>query len=74
MGGRSALARIRPVEDSATPATVSGVPSAMTRPPASPPSGPRSMIQSAVLITSMLCSMTTTVLPLSTKAFSTASR
>jgi hypothetical protein len=32
-------------------------------PPLSPPSGPRSMIQSAVLMTSRLCSMTTTVLP-----------
>ena len=35
-------------------------------PPSSPPSGPRSMIQSAVLITSRLCSITTTVLPAST--------
>jgi carbon storage regulator len=35
------------------------------RPP-SPPSGPRSRIQSAVLMTSRLCSMTTTVLPAST--------
>ena len=41
----------------------SGVPVATTRPPSSPPSGPRSMIQSAVLITSRLCSMITTVLP-----------
>src|SRR5437899_1299513 len=35
-------------------------------PPPSPPSGPRSMIQSAVLMTSRLCSMTSTVLPWST--------
>ena len=38
-------------------------PAATTRPPPAPPSGPRSMTQSAVLITSRLCSMTTTVLP-----------
>ena len=35
-------------------------PSTTTRPPPSPPSGPRSMIQSAVLMTSRLCSMTST--------------
>ena len=44
-------------------ATSSGVPVATARPPASPPSGPRSMTWSAVLMTSRLCSMTTTVLP-----------
>jgi hypothetical protein len=32
------------------------------RPPRLPPSGPRSMIQSAVLITSRWCSITMTVL------------
>ena len=42
-------------------------------PPRSPPSGPRSMIQSADLITSRLCSMTTTVLPWSTRRRSTPS-
>jgi hypothetical protein len=42
-------------------------------PPPSPPSGPRSMIQSAVLMTSRLCSITTTVLPLSTSSCSTSS-
>ena len=36
-------------------------------PPSSPPSGPRSMMRSAVLITSRLCSITTTVLPASTR-------
>src|SRR6185437_13357492 len=36
-----------PVYASATPATSSGVPTAITSPPASPPSGPRSTIQSA---------------------------
>jgi cytochrome c-type biogenesis protein CcmF len=41
-----------------TRATFSGVPSAMIRPPRWPPSGPRSMIQSALRITSRLCSMT----------------
>jgi len=35
----------------------SGVPSATTRPPPSPPSGPRSMTQSAVFTTSRLCSI-----------------
>ena len=33
------------------------------RPPSSPPSGPMSMMRSAVLITSRLCSITTTELP-----------
>ena len=41
----------------------SGVPHATTCPPSAPASGPRSMTQSAVLMTSRLCSMTTTVLP-----------
>jgi Cu/Ag efflux pump CusA len=50
-----------------------GVPAATRRPPPSPPSGPRSMIQSAVLMTSRLCSMTTTVLPCSTSSCSTSS-
>ena len=59
--------RNRPVWLSATAATCSGVPSATTMPPPLPPSGPMSMIQSAVLITSRLCSMTMTVLPLSTR-------
>ena len=55
-------------------ATSSGVPSATTAPPPDPPSGPRSMIQSTVLITSRLCSMTMTVFPLSTSEWSTPSR
>ena len=44
-------------------ATCSGVPAAISRPPAAPPSGPRSMIQSAALTSSRLCSTTTTLLP-----------
>ena len=56
---------------SSTVATCSGVPSATTVPPPLPPSGPRSMIQSAVLMTSRLCSMTSTVLPWSTSRDST---
>src|SRR5262249_12973191 len=57
-------ARKRPVYDtSAWDASCSGVPAATTRPPASPPSGPRSTMWSAVFTTSRLCSMTTTVLP-----------
>ena len=46
---------------------------ATIRPPPAPPSGPRSMIQSAVLMTSRLCSTTSTVLPASTKSCSTFS-
>ena len=47
--------------------------SVTTRPPPVPPSGPMSMTQSAVLITSRLCSITMTVLPLSTRLWSTPS-
>ena len=54
-------------------ATSSGVPAATIVPPRVPPSGPRSMIQSAVLMTSRLCSMTSTVLPRSTSRCSTSS-
>lgn len=42
----------------------SGVPVATISPPPSPPSGPKSSTQSAVLMTSRLCSITTTELPL----------
>ncbi len=66
-------ARNRPVWDSAYPATCSGVPSTTTRPPREPHSGPRSTIQSADLTTSRLCSMTMTVLPLSTRPCRTPS-
>src|SRR5712692_7172554 len=55
-----------PVYDSAHAATRSGVPAQTTSPPPLPPSGPRSITQSAVLITSRLCSITRTVLPAST--------
>ena len=61
----SARRRYCPVCDALTAATSSGVPSATIRPPPSPPSGPRSMTQSAVRMTSRLCSMTITVLPFS---------
>ena len=44
----------------------SGVPSKSTSPPFFPPSGPRSIIQSARRMMSRLCSMMTTVLPAST--------
>src|SRR6185369_11774872 len=60
-------------ERSASWATASGVPAATTCPPASPPSGPRSITQSAVLMTSRLCSMITTELPCSTSRFNTSS-
>ena len=41
--------------------TASGVSAATIKPPPSPPSGPRSMIQSASAITSRSCSITTTL-------------
>src|SRR5947208_13552890 len=59
-----------PVNDFVERATSSGVPSATMRPPASPPSGPRSMIQSACFTTSRLCSMMMMVLPRSVKRLS----
>src|SRR5262249_28976549 len=63
-----------PVQASGTPATPSGGPTAIPSPPASPPSGPRSTSQSACLITSRLCSITSTVFPESTSRCSTSSR
>ena len=51
----------------------SGVPVATTSPPAWPPSGPRSITWSAVLITSRWCSITSTVCPASTSRFSDSS-
>src|SRR3954454_10845276 len=68
--GRTAR-RDAPVWLAATAAPTSGGPSATMVPPPVPPSGPMSTIQSAVLITSRLCSMTITVLPVSTRAPST---
>src|SRR5690606_37606266 len=65
-------ARNRPVCDLEFRATSSGVPTATTWPPLCPPSGPRSITQSAVLMTSRLCSITTTVLPCSTSSCSTS--
>jgi hypothetical protein len=56
-----------PVYDRFTLAISFGGPSATISPPRSPPSGPRSMTQSALRIMSRLCSITRTVLPLSTK-------
>ncbi|QEG21586.1 hypothetical protein MFFC18_14440 [Mariniblastus fucicola] len=52
-----------PVMDTEQAATCAGVPQTTTSPPASPPSGPRSIIQSADLSTSRLCSITTTECP-----------
>ncbi len=45
--------------------TCSGVPTATTWPPPSPPSGPRSITQSLARITSRLCSITTSEWPAS---------
>lgn len=63
--------RYAPVALSGMAATSSGRPMATTRPPRAPAPGPRSMTQSATLITSRLCSMTTTVLPASTSRLRT---
>ena len=52
-------------------AIASGDPWATMWPPSAPPSGPRSMIQSASAMMSRLCSMTTTLLPASTSRCST---
>ena len=62
----SICARNWPVCDAGSAATSSGVPAAITMPPSSPPSGPMSISRSAHLITSRLCSITTTLLPAST--------
>ena len=56
--------------DAAHAAICSGVPVATTVPPACPPSGPRSITQSAALITSRWCSISTTVCPASTSRLS----
>ena len=48
----------------------SGVPTAITSPPFSPPSGPKSIMWSAVFIKSKLCSITIIVLPVSTSLWS----
>ena len=53
-------------------ATVSGVPATTTSPPFTPPPGPKSTTQSAVLMTSRLCSITTTVLPWSARRWRTS--
>src|ERR1700733_15986207 len=58
-----ARARKRPVWDCVLRATCSGVPVAMIFPPWSPPSGPKSINQSADLMTSRLCSMTASGAP-----------
>jgi len=55
--------RYRPVIDRGLAATSSGVPTATSSPPPSPPSGPRSMTQSEASMSCRLCSMMTTVLP-----------
>src|SRR5439155_11991650 len=59
--GSSTSRRASPVCDPRARLTASGVPAATTVPPWSPPSGPRSISQSALLITSRWCSITTTV-------------
>src|ERR1035437_3594844 len=66
------LRRNCPVCERLLRAICSGVPSATMRPPPSPPSGPRSMTQSASAMRSRLCSMTITEWPASTSRCSTS--
>src|SRR5260370_24537836 len=63
VGQDSTLSRNLPVCEFSAFAICSGVPLATTSPPSFPASGPRSTIQSAHLITSRLCSITTTECP-----------
>src|SRR6185503_10003130 len=58
--GSSTDFRNLPVKLSGARVTSSGVPATRMRPPPSPPSGPRSITQSAVLMTSMFYATTTT--------------
>ena len=62
-GAQRMSRRKRPVWLASSEAMCSGVPSPTIVPPPLPPFGPRSITQSAVLITSRLCSITNTVLP-----------
>ena len=55
-----------PVYDLSFFTICSGVPTAIISPPPSPPSGPKSIIWSAVFIKSKLCSITIIVFPVST--------
>src|SRR5665213_487033 len=71
--GCSTLRNASPVKLPRDRITCSGVPAATRHPPSSPPSGPRSITQSAHLITSRLCSITSTVFPRSTSRCSTSS-
>lgn len=73
LAASKARASQTPVRLSGQAAISSGGPAATILPPSSPPSGPRSITQSAVLITSRLCSMTTTVFPPSRSLSSTSS-
>src|SRR5439155_5345576 len=66
------LRRNRPVCERLFCATSSGVPAATICPPPSPPSGPRSISQSASAIKSRLCSMTMTEWPASTRRCKTS--
>ena len=61
--GSSSAQEVRRCTEPGVATTCSGVPVAITRPPSSPPSGPMSISRSAVLMTSRLCSITTTELP-----------
>ena len=65
-------ARAAAVWPMAAARTAAGGPVATIVPPSSPPSGPRSMSQSAAAMTSRLCSMTTTECPAATRRSSAA--
>ena len=69
----STLRKKPPVCEALHAAIFSGVPVATISPPPEPPSGPRSMTQSAYLITSRLCSITSTLPPSSIKRSKAAS-
>src|SRR6202008_55592 len=58
-------AKYSPVQDRLHCATSSRVPTTTPSPPRFPPSGPRSITQSAALITSRLCSITSSDPPAS---------
>src|SRR5262245_60949098 len=73
MAELSTVLRYVPVNEAGLLATCSGVPLATTYPPAFPPSGPRSIIQSPDLITSRLCSIISTVPPASIKRLNATS-
>ncbi|QYU67702.1 hypothetical protein J4558_22840 [Leptolyngbya sp. 15MV] len=74
IGMRRAPDRYCPVMEAGLRSTSAGVPCAITRPPALPAAGPISIRWSALRIASSSCSTTSTVLPISRRRRSVASR